>query len=332
MTEEKIDIVVLWVDGSDPEFIRKKQAVTGQVSPVNHDIDGDQRYRDYGTFHFWFRMIEKHAPWVNHIYLVTNGQKPDWLNLKHPKLRWITHKEFMPKEYLPSFNSSAIELNIHRIEGLSEHFIYFNDDMFMIKDTQPSDFYKNGQPKLLAVYDALVPWSSFTKIYRNDVELIYRHFPHKEAMKSSPWKFFNYRYGFLTLKNLLLFPWGPTGYVNQHLPVPVKKSTLAHLWDIEGEILDRTSRNQIRDYGVDVNQYICQHWQIESNQFYPMSKNFGEYIDINQVSQLDRIFNNKKRKLLCVNDDENFNEKNLLCFIEKLEKITLKNHLLRNEK
>ena len=321
MTEEKIDIVVLWVDGSDPEFIRKKQAVTGQVSPVNHDIDGDQRYRDYGTLHFWFRMIEKHAPWVNHIYLVTNGQKPDWLNLKHPKLRWITHKEFMPKEYLPSFNSSAIELNIHRIEGLSEHLIYFNDDMFMIKDTQPSDFYKNGQPKLLAVYDALVPWSSFTKIYRNDVELIYRHFPHKEAMKSSPWKFFNYRYGFfLTLKNLLLFPWGPTGYVNQHLPVPMKKSTLAHLWDIEGEILDRTSRNQIRDYGVDVNQYICQHWQIESNQFYPMSKNFGEYIDINQVSQLDRIFNNKKRKLLCVNDDENFNEKNLLCFIEKLEK------------
>ena len=321
MTEEKIDIVVLWVDGSDPEFIRKKQAVTGQVSPVNHDIDGDQRYRDYGTLHFWFRMIEKHAPWVNHIYLVTNGQKPDWLNLKHPKLRWITHKEFMPKEYLPSFNSSAIELNIHRIEGLSEHFIYFNDDMFMIKDTQPSDFYKNGQPKLLAVYDALVPWSSFTKIYRNDVELIYRHFPHKEAMKSSPWKFFNYRYGFfLTLKNLLLFPWGPTGYVNQHLPVPMKKSTLAHLWDIEGEILDRTSRNQIRDYGVDVNQYICSHWQIESNQFYPMSKNFGEYIDINQVSQLDRIFNNKKRKLLCVNDDENFNEKNLLCFIEKLEK------------
>lgn len=318
MTEEKIDIVVLWVDGSDPEFIRKKQAVTGQVSPVNHDIDGDQRYRDYGTFHFWFRMIEKHAPWVNHIYLVTNGQKPDWLNLKHPKLRWITHKEFMPKEYLPSFNSSAIELNIHRIEGLSEHFIYFNDDMFMIKDTQPSDFYKNGQPKLLAVYDALVPWSSFTKIYRNDVELIYRHFPHKEAMKSSPWKFFNYRYGSLVLKNLLLLPWGPTGYVNQHLPVPMKKSTLAHLWEIEGETLDKTSRNPIRDYGVDVNQYICQHWQIESNQFYPMSKSFGETIGLNQVDKLESIFKDRRKKLLCVNDDVDFKEENIIRFKEIL--------------
>ena len=314
MTEEKIDIVVLWVDGSDPEFIRKKQAVTGQVSPVNHDIDGDQRYRDYGTFHFWFRMIEKHAPWVNHIYLVTNGQKPDWLNLDHPKLKLVTHQDFMPKAYLPSYNSSAIELNIHRIEGLSEHFIYFNDDMFMIKDTQPSDFYKNGQPKLLAVYDALVPWSPFTNTYHNNVELIYRHFPNKKALKSSPWKFFNFRYGSLILKNLLLLPWGPTGYVNQHLPVPMKKSTLSHLWDIEGETLDRTSRNKIRDYGVDVNQYVCSNWQIESNQFFPMSKNFGETIGLNQVDKLDRIFKDKHKRLLCVNDDGDFNEENLIHF------------------
>ena len=91
-------------------------------------------------------------------------------------------------------------------------------------------------------------------------------------MKSLSLEIFNFRYGSLVLKNLLLLPWGPTGYVNQHLPVPMKKSTLSHLWDIEGETLDRTSRNKIRDYGVDVNQYVCSNWQIESNQFYPMSK------------------------------------------------------------
>lgn len=314
MKQEKIDIVVLWVDGSDPEFISEKQAVTGKVAFTNQDIDGDQRYRDYGTLHFWFRMIEKHAPWVNNVYLITNGQKPDWLNLEHPKLKLITHREFMPEAYLPSYNSSAIELNIHRIEDLSEHFIYFNDDMFMIKDTQPSDFYKNGQPKLLAVYDALVPWSPFTNTYHNNVELIYRHFPNKKALKSSPLKFFNFRYGSLVLKNLLLLPWGPTGYVNQHLPVPMKKSTLSRLWDIEGETLGRTSRNQIRDYGVDVNQYICSHWQIESNQFYPMSKNFGETIGLNQVDKLESIFKDRRKKLLCVNDDGDFREENLIHF------------------
>ena len=220
----------------------------------------------------------------------------------------------MPEAYLPSYNSAAIELNLHRIEGLSEHFIYFNDDMFMIKDTQPSDFYKNGHPKLLAVYDALVPWSPFTNTYHNNVELIYRHFPNKKAMKSSPWKFFNFRYGSLVLKNLLLLPWGPTGYVNQHLPVPMKKSTLSHLWDIEGETLDRTSRNKIRDYGVDVNQYVCSNWQIESNQFYPMSKNFGETIGLNQVDKLESIFKDRRKKLLCVNDDGDFREENIIHF------------------
>ena len=270
MTQEKIDIVVLWVDGSDPEFIREKQEVTGQISVSNELVDGDLRYREFGIFNYWFRMIEKHAPWVNNVYLVTNGQKPDWLNLEHPKLRWITHKEFMPEEYLPTYNSAAIELNLYRIKGLSENYLYFNDDVYLIRDSQPSDFYKNGQPKLFAVYDALVPWSAYTNTYYKNVELIYRHFPNKKALKSSPWKFFNYRYGHLVLKNLLLLPWGPTGYVNNHLATPMKKSTLANLWQIEGDTLDRTSRNKIRNYEVDVNQYICQYWHIESNQFYPI--------------------------------------------------------------
>lgn len=191
--------------------------------------------------------------------------------------------------------------------------------MYLIRDSQPSDFYKNGQPKLLAVYDALVPWSPFTNTYHNNVELIYRHFPNKKALKSSPWKFFNYRYGHLVIKNLLLLPWGPTGYVNQHLPVPMKKSTLAHLWEIEAETLDKTSRNKIRDYGVDVNQYICQHWQIESNQFYPVSKNFGESIGVNQVDRLESIFKDKHKKLLCVNDDVDFKEENIIRFKEILK-------------
>ena len=258
MTQEKIDIVVLWVDGSAPEFIREKQAVTENVSDLNQEIDGEQR--DYGIFNYWFRMIEKNAPWVNNVYLITNGQKPDWLNLEHPKLKLVTHREFMPKEYLPTYNSAAIELNLHRIEGLSENYLYFNDDMYLIRDSQPSDFYKNGQPKLLAVYDALVPWSPFTNTYHNNVELIYRHFPNKKALKSSPWKFF----------------------------------------------------------GVDVNQYICQHWQIESNQFYPMSKSFGETIGLNQVDKLESIFKDRRKKLLCVNDDVDFKEENIIRFKEIL--------------
>ena len=235
--EEKIDFVVLWVDGNDPEFIREKNKYTPNSEQIDNDGDNLHRYRDYGTFNYWFRMVEKHAPWVNNIYLITNGQKPEWLNLNHPKLKWVKHSDFIPKEYLPTFNSASIELNLHRIEDLSENFVFFNDDMYLIQDVKPNDFFVNGQPKLLAVYEALVPWSSFSKVYFNNVEVLYRHFPNKKALKQSPLKFFNYKYGHLILKNLLLLPWGITGYYNQHTPVPIKKSTLTHLWDVEEDIL-----------------------------------------------------------------------------------------------
>lgn len=112
--------------------------------------------------------------------------------------------------------------------------------------------------------------------------------------------------------------------MNQHLPVPMKKSTLAHLWEIEGETLDRTSRNKIRNYEVDVNQYICQYWHIESNQFYPISKNFGETINLHQIDRLESIFKDKHKKLLCVNDEVDFDEvdfkeENIIRFKEILQ-------------
>ena len=91
--EEKIDFVVLWVDGNDPDFIREKNKYTSNSLQVDNDGDNLHRYRDYGTFNYWFRMVEKHAPWVNNIYLITNGQKPEWLNLNHPKLKWVRHSD-----------------------------------------------------------------------------------------------------------------------------------------------------------------------------------------------------------------------------------------------
>lgn len=178
----------------------------------------------------------------------------------------------MPEEYLPTFNSAAIELNLHRIEGLSENFVFFNDDMYLIQDVKPDDFFVNGQPRLLAVYEALVPWSSFSKVYFNNVEVLYRHFSNKKALKQSPFKFFNFKYGQLVLKNILLFPWKITGYYNQHTPVPIKKSTLIHLWNVEEDIFVQTSKHKFRDYNTDINHYLLCYWQIESNDFQPSTK------------------------------------------------------------
>ena len=70
--------------------------------------------------------------------------RPSWLNVANEKIVVVKHEDFIPKEYLPTFNSHTIELNLHRIKGLSEYFIYFNDDTFILDKLQEKDFFKNG--------------------------------------------------------------------------------------------------------------------------------------------------------------------------------------------
>lgn len=152
---DKIDAVVLWVDNQDVEWQQQKQ----KYQAIESDLPdaGENRYRDWGIFQYWFRGIEINAPWVNKVYLVTCGHVPEWLNLKHPKLVIVNHADFMPREYLPTFNANSIELNIHRIKGLSEKFIYFNDDMFIMNKTKKEDFFVDGKPCLVAGLDLVVP-------------------------------------------------------------------------------------------------------------------------------------------------------------------------------
>ena len=100
---------------------QKKQGVSVDID------DRIERYRDWEILKYLFRSIENFAPWVNNVYFVTCGHLPAWLNTECPKLQIVSHKDFIPEKYLPTFNSHSIEWNFHRIKNLSEHFVYFND-------------------------------------------------------------------------------------------------------------------------------------------------------------------------------------------------------------
>ena len=100
------------------------------------------RFADYEQLRYSLRSLEKYAPWVRRVYLVTNGQIPHWLNMDHPKLTLVTHEEiFDDRRSLPTFSSPAIESNLHKIAGLSEKFLYFNDDIMLGTEVWPEDFY-----------------------------------------------------------------------------------------------------------------------------------------------------------------------------------------------
>ena len=119
-----IDFVVLWVDSTDTEW--KKQKNYWQNNKIELHPD-DVRYRDWGLFKYWFRCVEQNAPWVRKVHLVTNGQCPKWLNLNNSKLQLDIHESFMDKISVPTFSSHPIELQLHKIKDLAEHFAYFNN-------------------------------------------------------------------------------------------------------------------------------------------------------------------------------------------------------------
>ncbi|XP_067143538.1 N-acetylglucosamine-1-phosphotransferase subunits alpha/beta isoform X2 [Centruroides vittatus] len=112
-----------------------------QFPTGNEDISSS-RFADNEELRYSLRSLEKHAPWIHHVYIVTNGQIPHWLNLDNPRISIITHEEIFPnKSHLPTFSSPAIETHLHRIPGLSKKFLYLNDDVMFGKDVWPEDFY-----------------------------------------------------------------------------------------------------------------------------------------------------------------------------------------------
>lgn len=148
-----IDFVVTWVDGNDPVW----QAEKAKYSPSKNADNRNVRFRDWDNMQYWFRAVEKFAPWVNKIHFVTYGHLPKWLNINNPKLNIVKHSDFIPKEYLPTFSSHSIELNLHRIESLAERFVYFNDDMFLIRPVKRELFFagKNCLPTDFAIASTL---------------------------------------------------------------------------------------------------------------------------------------------------------------------------------
>ncbi len=299
---EKIDFILTWVDGDDPQWQEQRR----RYDP-NFNASGAAHYRDYGTLRYWFRAVEKYAPWVNRIHFVTCGQKPAWLDETHPKLHLVDHADFMPAECLPTFSINPIELCFHRIEGLAEQFVYFNDDTFLAAPTVPEDFFKNGLPCDSFALSALVPSVKnevITYILFNDLLLLNANVNKRQEMKRHLSKWLSPRFGKDILRNLYYLPIGKfSGFVNPHLPNSFLKSTYEAVWAAEEETLSAVCRNRFRTK-EDVNQYLMRYWQLAQGRFVPRSKKAGDCFVLGQDDpRIRAALQGGRTKLLCVNDD-----------------------------
>lgn len=231
MSTHPIDIVIPWVDGSDPVWQADHAKYRASKSADNHPA----RYREWGLFRYWFRGIEQNAPWVRKVHLLTYGHLPAWLEPDHPKLHIVNHRDFIPEEYLPTFSSHTIELNMHRIPDLAEHFLYFNDDVYLMKPSRPEDFFRDGLPCDTAVMGVIKnnDTANFMPyIMLNMMALVNMSFDKRSVIRQNFGKWFYPGYGKGLLYNLYLLPWGDfTGFRNYHSCVSFCKSTLEEVWD-----------------------------------------------------------------------------------------------------
>lgn len=299
-----IDFVITWVDMDDPKWQAEFEKYSGKKGNSKNGVS-KARFRDYGFLKYWFRGVDKFAPWVRKIHFVTCGQKPEWLDENNPKVNLVSHKDYIPEEFLPTYNSVVIERYIHRIPGLAEHFVYFNDDFYIINHISTERFFKNGLPCDIAVFQYNPSWSQWYKTLENNIKIINRHFSKKEVIKRDYDKWFHKSYGSRARWNYLLKPYGKFITLRTpHNAQPYLKKTFEEVWTVAGKELTETSVNKFRASN-DYTPELFRTWQICKGNFEP----YNTYCDtkmfplmIKSRKAIKAIYS-QSYKLICLNDN-----------------------------
>lgn len=312
MNHQKIDFVVLWVDPNDPEWI----ASYNHYRPEK-PISDKARFRDWGIFKYWFRSVERYAPWVNKVFLITNGKFPDWINSDCEKLVLIKHSDYIPEKYLPTFNSKTIELNLGRIKDLSEHFVYFNDDMFINALVSPQYYFREGLPCDYN-FESLFRNPSYSKVNHFGVELdIYcdvavlnSHFSRRKVIRQAWKKWYGpHLWGKPLLFSLLLFNRDKfENFTLFHHEQPMLKSVCQEIWEKEEYGLEQSCSRFRKE--ASLNQYIIRYWQFASNRFWPAKKKGLMYYYYNEdiLNDLEKVILEERIISLCINDTPHCSE------------------------
>jgi len=299
-----IDFVVTWVDGADKEWQKQKAQYSGEDGYKN----GDERYRDWDTLKYLFRGVEKFAPWVRKIHFVTNGQVPQWLNTENEKIHLVNHTDIIPEEYLPTFNSNAIEWNIHKIEGLSENFVYFNDDMFLIDSVDKTDFFKDNLPCDTAGLTLIAPVSTFAYLLTNDAMVLNRNFDILRCIAENRKKWYNKKYSLKTMAMTKFL--SHYGYIinplDLHLPISYKKDSFTKTIELCKDEVLKTCSHRIRS-NEDIIHWVVRYCQLLKGEFTPRSEKFGRLfsvVDKTEHKQALDYIENQRGKTVCLNDGE----------------------------
>ncbi|WP_213495806.1 stealth family protein [Lactococcus formosensis] len=317
---DKIDFVITYLDGADPEWIKERNYYREKTQGITSHENSDSRYRNMDNFHYLLRSIEKFAPWVNKIHIVTWGHIPECLNENHPKINVVKHSDFIPKEYLPTFNSNVLDLNLDRIPGLTEQFVYINDDVFFNSPTQPTDFFENGLPKLQLMHAPFMPTDA---IFSNNTLALNKVV---DATSLFTKKMLSMKNGvFAALSNLYLLPilkyYGKfIGFREDHLSMPLTKSSYKAVREKLPEYFDYVGRSKFRNsLNIQaVNVWLMMDYARATNEFVPMNSfKFGRLVNLGTDVDFKKLFQSKY-KILCLEDGDFVSEEDFPSIVQKM--------------
>lgn len=280
-----IDVVYTWVDGDDPAWRSRKAQALGEDADDSFAglATNDSRFTSRDELLYSMRSLHAFAPWVNHIYLVTDDQTPSWLDPTSPHVTLVSHKEiFGDVGVLPTFNSHAIESRLHKVPGLSEHFLYFNDDMILGRPVLPTQFFfANGVAKFF-------PSSSLVDVNPPAPA----DAPVDVAAKNN--------------RRLLQSRFGTQLYQKmRHVPYPLLRGVLE---EIETELREEshaTASHQFRDRGdLSIPSSLAHYWAHSTGRSVPGSISHV-YIDLGRLVapiMLARLVRQRNVDVFCLND------------------------------
>lgn len=206
---DPVDIVYTWVNDKDPNWISKHNYYKSHADNYGEYALDVARFSNHNELYYSIKSVLRYIPWVRNIYIVTDQQTPEWIN-EFSRIIIVDHSDIISQNYLPTFNSHVIEANLYKIKGLSEHFIYFNDDVFVARELPIGHFYKsNGLSSLFisnkSISDMLnrnviSPTLSASVIGRNmlkrdfgvdvDSPLVHTYVPLKKSMFKKVWELY----------------------------------------------------------------------------------------------------------------------------------------------
>lgn len=302
---DSIDIVLTWVDNKDPAWIKEYEKYSKEKL---YDV----RFEELGTLKYIFRGIENFLPWIRTVHFVTFGHLPSWMNLEHPKLQIVNHHDIFPDtSVLPTFNSSAIEMNFHFIQGLSETFIYFNDDTFVLKQLPKEYFFTNGLPNDFYIVRSLFHDDMFSHLLHSDMQIINDKMSKEHSLMKQFSRVLTLKYGWKALvRSSLLLVIGrqiPLFELYHH-PQPHLKSNFIEVNNEYPEIIQKVRGLRFRSCN-DVNQYVFRFWGLIKGKYYPKKNNDAYYVGVNDINDLTIELNKLKTikpALVCFNEEPDF--------------------------